>query len=59
VNVPAIGDAWRDLEAAKQMGCQPILVRTGKGEHTWQQHRANMEGVSVYADLAEAVQHLI
>ena len=59
VNVPAIGDSWRDLEAAKQMGCQPILVRTGKGERTWQEHHGNMQNIPVYADLAEATQHLI
>ena len=29
--VPAIGDSLRDLQACAAVGCQPILVRTGKG----------------------------
>lgn len=29
-NVPAIGDSMRDIEAATIVGCQPILVQTGK-----------------------------
>ena len=32
--VPAIGDSLRDLQACAEMGCQPILVHTGKGEKT-------------------------
>lgn len=27
-----IGDALRDIEAGKAAGCQPILVRTGRGQ---------------------------
>lgn len=32
--VPAVGDSLRDLVAASAVGCQPILVRTGKGLRT-------------------------
>jgi len=32
--VPAVGDARRDLLAAKAAGAIPMLVRTGKGEQT-------------------------
>ena len=33
-HVPAIGDSLRDLQAFADAGCQPILVRSGKGEET-------------------------
>lgn len=33
-NVPVVGDSLRDLQAATEVGAQPILVKTGKGEHT-------------------------
>ncbi|WP_006786851.1 D-glycero-beta-D-manno-heptose 1,7-bisphosphate 7-phosphatase [Thiorhodospira sibirica] len=32
--VAAVGDALRDLQCAAAMHCQPILVRTGKGQQT-------------------------
>jgi D-glycero-D-manno-heptose 1,7-bisphosphate phosphatase len=32
--VPAIGDSLRDLQACAALGCQPMLVLTGKGEKT-------------------------
>ncbi len=55
--VPAIGDSLRDLQAAVALGAQPILVRTGKGEKTLA--AGNLpEGTRIFADLAEAVQHL-
>lgn len=31
---PLVGDSLRDLQAGLARGCDPILVRTGKGEHT-------------------------
>ena len=35
-NTPMVGDALSDLEAAYQMGCPRVLVRTGKGQKTEQ-----------------------
>lgn len=32
--VPAVGDSLRDLQAAVELGCQPWLVKSGKGERT-------------------------
>lgn len=60
-DVPAVGDALRDLQAFASAGCQPILVLTGKGEATLaasQQSadKALPENTWVCADLAEAVQ---
>ena len=34
-NIPAVGDATRDLKAYQSVGAQPILVKTGKGEDTF------------------------
>lgn len=33
-NVPGVGDSLRDLQAFANVGCQPMLVRTGNGEKT-------------------------
>ena len=62
--VPAVGDALRDLQAFASAGCQPILVRTGKGEETLaaskkSADKALPENTWVCADLNEAVQRII
>jgi len=56
--VPVIGDAERDLAAARAVGARPLLVRTGKGRATEQQLPAR-HGVSVYDDLAAAAAALL
>ena len=56
--VPCVGDSLRDLEAAAKMGCQPILVLTGKGKRTQQVGNLPRKTL-VFADLAEACKHLI
>lgn len=56
--VPVIGDSGRDLEAARAVGAQPILVRTGKGERTLEQAEG-LEDVPVYDDLAAAADALL
>lgn len=33
-----VGDSLRDLQAGAPMGCRPVLVRTGKGQRTLEQH---------------------
>jgi D-glycero-D-manno-heptose 1,7-bisphosphate phosphatase len=57
VGVPAIGDSLRDLEAAAAVGCQPILVLTGKGEKT--KAGALPENTLIFANLAAAADHLL
>jgi len=57
-SVPIVGDALRDLQAGAVLGMQPMLVRTGKGEETLAAGGLP-EGTLVFADLAEAVQHII
>lgn len=53
-----IGDAARDLEAARKVGARPILVRTGKGRLT-EKALAATEAVEIYDDLAAAVDALL
>mgnify|MGYP001546816129 FL=1 len=55
-----VGDSLKDLQAARAMDCQPVLVLTGKGEQTQAQlKKADValktpETVPIYANLAEA-----
>jgi D-glycero-D-manno-heptose 1,7-bisphosphate phosphatase len=56
--VPAIGDSLRDLQACTALGCQPVLVMSGKGEKT--KAEGNLpEGTLEFADLAGAVDHIL
>ncbi|MDO9206188.1 D-glycero-beta-D-manno-heptose 1,7-bisphosphate 7-phosphatase [Methylotenera sp.] len=62
--VPAVGDALRDLQAFASSGCQPILVRTGKGEATLAASQQDADkalpaNTWICADLAEAAQRII
>jgi D-glycero-D-manno-heptose 1,7-bisphosphate phosphatase len=54
----AVGDSLRDLQAFHDAGCKPILVRSGKGEETLAQGNLP-KGTLIFADLAEATQHII
>ena len=56
--VPCIGDSLRDLQASAEVGGQPILVLTGKGVKT-REKGGLPENTLVFADLAEAVKHVI
>jgi D-glycero-D-manno-heptose 1,7-bisphosphate phosphatase len=48
--VAFVGDSESDLNAARDAGARPILVRTGKGSSTEMQH--DLQGILVYDDLA-------
>lgn len=56
--VPAIGDSLRDLVAAAEVGCQPMLVETGKGRKTLAAGGLP-KGTQVFANLAEAVDAIL
>jgi len=62
-DVPLVGDSLRDLEAGTAVGCQPHLVRTGKGarldEEQLEQILEKVPGAQVHADLAAFAEHLI
>jgi D-glycero-D-manno-heptose 1,7-bisphosphate phosphatase len=55
--VPFVGDKVSDVEAALAVRARPILVRTGSGTAAAAALRSRP--VEVYADLAEAVTHLL
>jgi len=57
--VPVIGDARRDLEAARAADARPILVRTGKGRATEQTLDGPLSDVEVFDNLCAAVDALI
>ena len=60
LNVPAIGDSLRDIQAARKVNATPILVRTGEGERTLASAtKKELKGVAVYQDLAEAVDAIL
>ncbi len=58
-NIPVIGDSFRDLQAAEAVGARPILVKTGKGSRTLEKHPEEIPHMSVYDDLASAVDMLL
>ncbi|OXR49059.1 D-glycero-beta-D-manno-heptose-1,7-bisphosphate 7-phosphatase [Pusillimonas sp. T2] len=53
-NVPAVGDSWRDLQAAANVGCATWLVLTGNGRKTWDKGDLP-SGTQVRENLAEVV----
>jgi len=55
--LPAVGDSLRDVQAALAVGCQPILVETGKGARTLQRN-PDLD-VPTFSNLYEAVQYLL
>ena len=56
--VPCIGDSLRDLQAAAEVGGQPILVLTGKGEKT-RSAGGLPENTLIFNDLNEAGKQVI
>ena len=56
--VPAVGDSLRDLQCAEAVGAQPMLVLTGKGEHTLRDGKFPSSTV-IFPDLAFAAAALL
>ncbi len=54
-----IGDSFRDIQAAQTVGCLPVLVKTGNGEKVLEEHKLELKGVPVYADLSTVVGAII
>lgn len=55
--IPAIGDSYRDVQAAEAVGASPILVETGKGRRTLARHTEL--DIPIFSNLYEAAQHLL
>jgi D-glycero-D-manno-heptose 1,7-bisphosphate phosphatase len=56
--VPLVGDSLKDLQAAEEVGAQPLLVLTGKGQRTRAEGGLPRRTL-VFDDLADAARHLI
>ena len=62
---PFIGDSLKDLQAAERSGCLPILVRTGKGNSSFDALQtgthglAHAEAVRVFPNLRAAADALL
>jgi D-glycero-D-manno-heptose 1,7-bisphosphate phosphatase len=56
--VPTVGDSLRDLQAAYAVGCQPILVLTGKGKKTFEKGGLP-PNTTVHATLSAATAQLL
>ena len=58
-----IGDSLRDLESGLKKGCQPFLVKTGKGQQTIEYLNKNpnedFRNLKVFSNLANAAHFLI
>ncbi|MBS4049615.1 MAG: D-glycero-beta-D-manno-heptose 1,7-bisphosphate 7-phosphatase [Methylomonas sp.] len=55
--VYAIGDSYRDIEAAQAAGACPVLVKTGKGLKTLQNHpRLNLP---IFDNLYDAAHYIV
>ncbi len=57
-DVPAVGDALRDIQAAQATGARPVLVRTGKGSRALAA-ATGLKGVAVFDDLAAVADALL
>ena len=56
-DIPLIGDAQRDIDAALAVGASPILVRTGKGEKTLAAHPHLT--IPIFKDLYDAARSIV
>ena len=60
-----IGDSLKDLQAARACGCQPVLVKTGKGAVTasglqaGELTLADHQAIPIYDDLAAAARAIL
>jgi D-glycero-D-manno-heptose 1,7-bisphosphate phosphatase len=54
-----VGDALRDVQAARRAKMLPILVKTGKGEKTISTKHVDLDDVAVYDSLADFVDKLL
>ncbi|MDH5571339.1 MAG: HAD-IIIA family hydrolase, partial [Gammaproteobacteria bacterium] len=53
-NVMVVGDSLRDLQSAQEVGANPVLVTTGKGQRTLDKG-IGIDNIPVYKSLADFV----
>ena len=57
---PFIGDSVRDIQAALNHGCKPVLVKTGNGNNAFTELKAlGVNDFDVFSNLAEAAESII
>jgi len=54
-----IGDSFKDIQTARKVGCDVILVKTGKGNKTLKEHHNELKDIPVYKDLLQAINSFI
>lgn len=55
-----IGDSIKDLQAGSAKRCQPVLVKTGKGQNTLRQLQDQpIDNVRIFDNLAEAATFIV
>ena len=57
-SVPVVGDALRDIQAARAVAAKPMLVRTGKGEMTLAGLK-DLNGLWIFDDLRATVNFIL
>lgn len=58
-DILAIGDSFRDIQAAASINMKPILVLTGNGRRTYEENKDELDGIPVFDDLSQAVESII
>ncbi|ODN42999.1 D-glycero-beta-D-manno-heptose 1,7-bisphosphate 7-phosphatase [Piscirickettsia litoralis] len=63
-NLPAeqayfVGDSYKDIQAARAIGCTPILVLSGKGRGTLNQHPELEKQIKIFQTLNHFVNELL
>ncbi|MDF2690159.1 MAG: D,D-heptose 1,7-bisphosphate phosphatase [Gammaproteobacteria bacterium] len=58
-NAYFVGDSFKDIQAARAVNAKPILVKTGKGERSLQEHPELIHEVSIYNSLQEFTHFLL
>ncbi len=59
-DVHFVGDSWRDCQAALAVNCQPILVKTGKGQKTLNQlSAAQRQAIPTFDNLNDYVKEVL
>lgn len=53
-----VGDSWTDIQAARNVGCKPILVLTGNGERTLKENTP-LTDTLIFPNLARASEFII
>lgn len=46
-----VGDSFKDIQAANNVGCTPVLVLSGKGQQTLQKHPELKNTISIHKNL--------